>query len=33
MPMRWVALGPALLAWWMASAFEVGGFGPGIIGV
>ena len=32
-PMRRVALGPALLAWWMASAYEVGGVGPGIIGV
>ena len=32
-PMRWVVLGPALLAWCMTSASEVGGVGPGTIGV
>ena len=31
-PMTWVALGPALMVWLLASAYEVGGFGPGIIG-
>ena len=30
--MRWVVFVPALLAWWMTSAHNVGGVGPGIIG-
>ena len=33
MPITWVALGPALLAWWMTSAHNVSGVGPGITGV